>query len=117
MLRTLVASLIVGACVTTVAKAATGIGIGALPCSRWIGDQQDGVYPGASQTSADEAWLSGFLTGYAASNPRLRDALSEVDPDAAMASVNDYCRDHPRDQVVDAATVVANSLKDGAAGR
>jgi hypothetical protein len=66
---------------------------------------------GTYQRSADEAWLSGFLSGYTLSTPGLRQAASEIDPDDAMASLNDYCRDHPDDPVVDAATAVANGLR------
>jgi len=113
MLKKSFAILVAAACLATTARAATATGIGAFPCAQWVSDEREGAEATyePDEPAIYEAWLSGFLSGYIASNATSRDAVSEVDPEAAAAWVGNYCKDHPHDRVIDAATAFLNDLR------
>jgi hypothetical protein len=113
MLKKSFATLVAAACLATTARAATATGIGAFPCAQWVSDEHEGAEATyqPDEPAIDEAWLSGFLSGYSASNVTSRDAVSEVDPDSAVAWVGNYCKDHPHDKIVDAAAALVKDLR------
>ena len=107
-MKMLFSALVAASCLPTAARAATPIGLGALPCALWNSDEQDNVDLGLYDSHAQEAWLSGFLSGYGAADRGV--AVSGIDPDSAVEWVSNYCRDHPEDKVTDAATALVTDL-------
>jgi hypothetical protein len=112
MMKMLVGALVAAACLATAAGAGapTPLGIGALPCALWNSDEQDNVDLGLYDLHAQEAWLSGFLSGYGASSADREAVVSGIDPDSAVEWVRNYCRDHPADKAIDAATAFVTDL-------
>jgi hypothetical protein len=74
------------------------IGAGLAPCGTWTADRAARDI-GASE---GETWVGGYLSGAAFWGSNL-DPMKGIDAKAAWAWVEDYCRAHPLDKIIDAA--------------
>lgn len=77
-------------------------GAGSISCGAWSAARRDRV------AQATEQWLLGFLTGVAygsmaASGPN---PLAFTDPEGAWAWIDNYCREHPIEDVTRAAVML-----------
>jgi hypothetical protein len=90
-------------CAATEANAV--MAIGTYNCGDWIQYQ---AQPDSWPALATNAWLTGYLSGYAfASN---KDLLKGTNLAAISLWVTNYCRDHPLEYVGEAANALAHEL-------
>lgn len=59
-------------------------------------------------------WVLGYLSGFASSGVYPVDTLTASDPEGALAWVDDYCRSHPLERLVDAARAAMAAIADRA---
>jgi len=69
-----------------------GYGAGGPSCGKWLAERKGTNWYTMGQ------WLLGWLT--AAGYYNVRGGLRETDSDAATAWVDNYCREHPLDNLV-----------------
>jgi hypothetical protein len=89
--------------VSATANAKVIMGAGAASCGAWSKPRD------IDDKSKNTQWLLGFLSGIndANSGP---DFLSHTDADGVIAWVDNYCRQHPLDHIVEAASKLATEL-------
>jgi hypothetical protein len=72
------------------------------------GDDSCGTYfsggiIGSSARAVYAAWLAGFLTAINASTPGLKSILSTTDIGSALGWIDNYCQQHPTENLASAA--------------
>ena len=84
------------------------LGQGNISCSAWIENRQDNNPLGATRT----AWVLGFITAFNqyASKPE-RDVSGGKDTEVLMARIDDYCKQHPLDNLHKASTALVDGLR------
>ena len=71
----------------------------------WVKDRaENGI-----ATLADQAWLLGYLSGYAYSDGL--DVLRNADNDSIFLVTDNYCRARPLDDIADAAVAVIKEVR------
>jgi hypothetical protein len=76
------------------------IGAGAVSCGTWTHDHQ---YPDSSGAYLDDQWALGFLSGAADEGPSNIDPLQDLDYNAVVAWITNYCAANPLSKIVAAA--------------
>ena len=77
-------------------------GAGTFSCGNWLANRR-----GAEQFSYN-AWLLGWVS--AAGHYEAHGPLRDTDSSALIAWVDNYCREHPLDQIFDAAAGLVETL-------
>ena len=89
----------------TGARAAEIIGHGTYSCGEWISDHQRQN----ADALADDAWVAGYLSAFNVYYDNDPTALNDYG--GRTAWMNDYCRSHPLDQIIDATNKLILELK------
>jgi hypothetical protein len=76
----------------------------ALSCLDWVKHRQEA----RGGEIADQAWLLGYLSGIAVATRK--NFLPATDSDSIFRWVDNYCRDHPLNDLNDAADDLAQEL-------
>jgi hypothetical protein len=89
--------------VSVSANAKVIMGAGAASCGAWSKPRD------MDDKFKNSQWLLGFLSGINDANNG-PDFLSHTDADGVIAWVDNYCRQHPLDHIVEAASKLATEL-------
>lgn len=89
---------------------------GGRSCGEWVADQEKAKRSGAdasslvatANASADEAWLLGYLSGFAIGTGK--DVLNETHPKSVSLWMDNYCKANPLDPVSKGARSLAIEL-------
>jgi hypothetical protein len=81
------------------------IGVGTLSCGQWLTDRQ-----GLHSAQDIEAWITGYLSGFGAYVLH-GDITRGSDNKALFVWIDDYCHDHPLDDVAVATDHLIEALK------
>jgi hypothetical protein len=84
------------------AAAYTSIGSGAASCQAWAATR---LSSNAPETTMQQQWVVGFLSGIGAMVLGELDPLHGLDATAVYGWVDRYCHDHPTDTIEAAARV------------
>jgi hypothetical protein len=79
------------------AGSASLMGAGLAPCGKWTEERRH------SPAHEYINWIFGFLSGVGYAGPSEVDPLRGVDSPGLKAWVDNYCRAHPLERIVDAA--------------
>jgi hypothetical protein len=79
------------------------IGSGTSSCGTWTADRRA---PDGPPALLDEQWVMGFLSGIGYVGQQQDDPLRGIDAEAVFAWIDNYCRDHPLEHIVDASKAV-----------
>ena len=89
-------------------------GAGGFPCGQWVLDHESSGRDARELAQNDDAWLSGFLTGYNKWGRGGRDDILDRSPDISEATrwITSYCETHPSDSIQTAASaLIADRLR------
>jgi hypothetical protein len=81
----------------TEGKVTRTLGWGAAPCSAWTNAR---TYRPKDAERIAFSWVLGFITSYNVYSPETGNVTKEMENDEVGAWVDNYCKDHPTDQVV-----------------
>jgi len=95
-------------------------GAGGYPCGQWVHDHESSGRDARKLAQIDEAWLSGFLTGYNKWGGGGREDVLDNSEDISEATswVTNYCETHSSDSIQTAASALIADRLDatGASG-
>jgi hypothetical protein len=94
----LAVSLIVGASPSR-AQIAHVMGAGIESCGTWVSDRR---IPNSVSASQDAQWALGFLSGIGMMGSGDADPLNDLDYNAVMVWLDNYCATHPLNKIADA---------------
>jgi hypothetical protein len=103
-MKGIIACLLLSAVFSGTAQAADVLGHGTVSCGEWTAEHRHE----AVATVAENAWLSGYLSAYAAYED---DQLSLPDVGGREGWISNYCRNHPLDLIYVAADQLILELK------
>ncbi len=83
------------------------LGQGNRSCGKWTQGRKKDDWP----QRAAEAWILGFITAYNFYVPGLSNVAKGTDVVGREAWIDNYCRDHPLDKIVDATEALIKHLK------
>jgi hypothetical protein len=96
--RVLVLAIMVGGLMCESASAGfKAIGAGNSSCGTWVADRQGN----GALAHQDVSWVLGFLSGLGYAGPH--DPLHGLDANAVTVWVDNYCHDHPLEEIAKAA--------------
>ena len=83
-------------------------GAGGFPCGQWVLDHESSGRDARMLAQNDEAWVSGFLTGYNKWGGGGREDILDKSPEIseAIGWITDYCESHPSDSIQTAASAL-----------
>lgn len=85
----------------------TATGVGNYSCGSWTAARRT---PQRAEAFGDEQWVVGYLTGLASmGSSQGYDPLRGTDAQGVWASVDNYCRDHPLESILEAAAAFARA--------
>jgi hypothetical protein len=76
-------------------------GAGGYPCGQWVLDHESSGRDARALAQNDDAWVSGFLTGYNKWGGGGRADVLDNSPNISEATrwITDYCETHPSDSI------------------
>ena len=80
------------------AVAYTVRGVGAYSCGAWVNERND-----ITRHNLQLHWILGFLSAVGWMSPNNDDPFEGVDADAVELWIDNYCKKHPLEKIVDAA--------------
>jgi len=83
-------------------------GAGVASCGKWLADRSDWLANRSIQHGVDLSWVLGWLS--AAGYYDVRGDLRDTDADAVTAWVDKYCREHPLNEIDEAASSLVVEL-------
>jgi hypothetical protein len=87
------------------------LGAGGVSCGAWLETRKNGD---DVETFQLQAWVQGFVSGVNATSQN--DFLAAPDAEAIFAWLDNYCRQHPLEKVIEASHLLILELKMRAAG-
>ena len=88
----------------------TKLGVGNLECDQWTLARQSGDVNTVWWKTLILGWVQGFLTGYNHYGPGTFDVTKGVSADIIMGWVDNYCMQHPLNNIVGAAEALITDL-------
>ena len=86
------------------------LGVGNLECGLWTQARQSGDVFAVWWKTLILGWVQGFLTAYNVYGPHMFDVTSGAAADAVAEWTDNYCVQHPHDNIADAAEALIGEL-------
>ena len=86
------------------------LGVGNLECGLWTQARQSGDVFAVWWKTLILGWVQGFLTAYNVYGPQMFDVSKGVGADAVAEWTDNYCVQHPHDNIAGAATALIMEL-------